>query len=146
MILSDAGLSLPDGMPGPIGAIGGIESGLPNIIPVVSPPKPAAKPAERVPAAAQRVSSGVQAAKLIRQVLPAYPPMARAARISGTVKLAGVIAKDGTVERLDVISGSPLLVSAALEAVRQWVYRPTLLSGEPVEVITEIDVNFMLSK
>ena len=82
---------------------------------------------------------------LIRQVKPAYPPLARSARISGTVRLTAVIATDGTIQKLQVISGHPLLVNAALEAVRLWHYKPTLLSGEPVEVITEIDVNFTLS-
>jgi periplasmic protein TonB len=62
------------------------------------------------------------------------------------VKLVGVIARDGRIERLQVLSGHPLLVPAAVEAVRQWIYQPTLLSGEPVEVIAPIDVNFTLSQ
>jgi len=143
MILTDAGLSSADAVPSIAGAIGGIESHLPAIMPTVAP-KPIAKPVDSVPAAPHPVSSGVQAANLIRKVMPVYPQMAKLAHVEGTVKLTGVIAKDDTVERLDVISGSPLLVKAALDAVRQWIYRPTLLSGEPVEVITEIDVNFTL--
>jgi protein TonB len=75
-----------------------------------------------------------------------YPPLAKQARISGTVKLAAVIAKDGTIQDLKVISGHPLLIPSALEAVKQWVYQPTLLNGEPVEVSTQIDVNFTLSQ
>jgi protein TonB len=92
------------------------------------------------------VSKGVQAAKLIRQVNPAYPPLAKQARISGTVRLTAIIGRDGAIERLQLISGHPLLAPAALEAVKQWVYRPTLLNENPVEVITQIDVNFTLSQ
>jgi len=88
----------------------------------------------------------VQQAKLIRQVKPVYPPLARQARIQGTVRLTAIIARDGTIQELQVVSGHPLLVPAALEAVKQWVYQPTLLNGEPVEVITQIDVNFTLSQ
>jgi len=92
-----------------------------------------------------RVSGGVQMAKLVKQVLPVYPPMARTMRISGVVHLIGIIAKDGTIRNLQLISGHPMLTRAALEAVARWVYQPTLLSGEPVEVICPIDVNFTLS-
>jgi periplasmic protein TonB len=92
-----------------------------------------------------RASTGVQQAMLIHEVKPPYPPLARQARISGTVRLAAVIARDGSIQHLQVITGPPLLVKAALDAVQQWRYKPTLLSGEPVEVITEIDVNFTLS-
>jgi protein TonB len=105
--------------------------------------KPAAAPA---PPAPVTVSKGVQLAKLIRQVIPTYPPLAKSARISGLVQLVGVISKDGTIKELRIISGHPLLAPAALEAVRQWVYRPTLLNGEPVEVIAPIDVHFKLGQ
>jgi protein TonB len=88
----------------------------------------------------------VQQANLIRQVRPQYPPLAKAARVQGTVKFEAVIAKDGSIQNLKVVSGPPLLVNAALEAVKQWQYKPTLLNGEPVEVITTIDVNFTLSQ
>jgi protein TonB len=88
----------------------------------------------------------VQSAKLVRQPRPNYPPLAKQARISGVVKLSAVIGKDGTIRELQTISGHPLLVPAALEAVKQWVYQPTLLNGEPVEVQTQIDVNFTLSQ
>ncbi|HEV2691198.1 MAG TPA: energy transducer TonB [Bryobacteraceae bacterium] len=83
-------------------------------------------------------------AKLVKQVMPVYPPMAKTAHISGTVRLLGIIGKDGTIRNLQTISGHPWLARAAVEAVSQWVYRPTLLSGEPVEVICPIDVNFTL--
>lgn len=93
-----------------------------------------------------RIGGNVQQSKLVRQPHPVYPPEAKAARIQGVVKLSAVIAKDGTVSKLEVISGHPLLVPAALEAVKQWVYETTLLNGNPVEVITQIDVNFTLSQ
>ena len=75
-----------------------------------------------------------------------YPPLARQTRISGTVRLHAIIGKDGTVHELEVMNGHPLLVQAALEAVRQWRYKPTLLNGEPVEVDTTIDVIFSLNQ
>jgi len=87
-----------------------------------------------------------QQAKLVRQPKPVYPPLAKQARISGVVHLAAVISKDGTIQDLKVISGHPLLIPSALEAVKQWVYQPTQLNGEPVEVSTQIDVNFTLSQ
>ena len=92
-----------------------------------------------------RVSSGVAAGMLIDQLKPTYPRLAAQARIQGTVVLQAVIAKDGTVHDLHVISGHPMLVLAAIEAVRQWRYRPYLLNSEPVEVDTQINVNFTLS-
>ena len=73
-----------------------------------------------------------------------YPAVARAARIQGTVVLSAVIAKDGTVENLSLLSGHPLLVPAAMDAVKQWRYRPYTLNGQPVEVMTQIHVNFQL--
>jgi protein TonB len=107
--------------------------------PEVIPAKPPSKPAAQL-----QVGGDVQAAKITNRVIPTYPLMARQSRIAGTVKLIGVIAKDGTVQKLQVVSGHPFLVQAALAAVRQWVYRPTLLNGEPVEVIAPIDVIFTL--
>jgi len=88
----------------------------------------------------------VENAKLLFQPKPEYPPLAKMARIQGTVRLEAVISKDGTIQDLKVVSGHPLLVKAALEAVQRWRYQPTLLNGEPVEVITEIDVNFTLAE
>ena len=73
-----------------------------------------------------------------------YPALARSARVQGTVHLLGVVSKDGTIQKLQVLGGHPLLVAAAVDAVKQWVYRPTLLNGEPVEVIAPIDVIFTL--
>jgi protein TonB len=84
--------------------------------------------------------------KLIYEPKPEYPQLARMARIEGAVELEAVISKDGTIEELKVLRGHPLLVKAALEAVRQWRYQPTLLNGEPIEVLTEITVNFKLGE
>jgi protein TonB len=91
-----------------------------------------------------RVSSGVAAGMLAYQLKPTYPRLAMQARIHGTVVLQAVIGKDGTVHDLHAISGHPLLVPAAIEAVKQWRYRPYLLNHEPVEVDTQINVNFTL--
>ena len=88
----------------------------------------------------------MQAARLVNKVTPLYPPLARQTRISGTVRLHAIIGKNGGVEQLQVVSGHPLLVQSALDAVRQWRYQPTLLNGDPVEVDTEIDVIFSLAQ
>ena len=82
----------------------------------------------------------------VQQPRPVYPPLAQEARISGVVRLNAIIGTDGTVQNLTVASGHPVLVPAALEAVKQWVYAPTLLNGQPVEVVTQIEVNFTLSQ
>ena len=91
------------------------------------------------------IGGNVQQAKLVSQTRPVYPPMAKQARISGVVHLSALIGKDGNVVNLAVISGHPLLVQSALDAVKTWVYHTTLLNGEPVEVLTQIDVNYTLS-
>lgn len=93
-----------------------------------------------------KVGGTVQAANLIRQVKPVYPQLARQTRISGAVRFTAVISRDGTIQNLQLISGHPLLIAAAQEAVKQWLYKPTLLNGEPVEVVTQIDVNFVLGQ
>jgi len=113
-----------------------------NALPTAPPPKPEPK---KEPSKPILVGGNVQAAKILNRVNPPYPPLAKQARIQGAVKLEGIIAKDGTIQQLKVISGHPLLVAAALDAVRQWRYRPTHLNGEPVEVIAPIHVNFILS-
>jgi len=131
----------------------GFSDGVVGLVPteVAPPPKPAPPPTtppKPVPALTQRLKIGgiVQAAKILRQVKPIYPPLARQARISGDVRLEAVISREGTVASLQVMSGHPLLVPAALEAVRQWLYRPTLLNGDPVEVLTQIEVHFKLGE
>jgi protein TonB len=137
---------VPGGVPG--GAPGGVIGGIIGSVPVAAPPppppkveeKPKPKPVQRI-----RVGGNVQAARLVNQPRPVYPPLARQARIQGTVRFNAIIGKDGKIENLTLVQGHPLLVPAATEAVKQWVYKPTLLNGEPVEVVTQIDVNFTLS-
>lgn len=92
-----------------------------------------------------RIGGLAESARRIHEVLPVYPPLAKMAGVQGTVKLQAVIGQDGSVKELKVLSGHPLLVKSALDAVRQWRYRPTLLKGRPVEVLTEIDVNYTLA-
>jgi protein TonB len=82
---------------------------------------------------------------LIHRVQPEYPLLARQARIQGTVVLRAIISREGRIEKLQVVSGHPLLAPAAIEAVRQWRYRPYLLNDQPVEVETQVTVNFTLS-
>jgi len=89
--------------------------------------------------------SNVLEGSLVRRVLPPYPAIAKAAGVQGQVVLTAIISKAGTIEDLHAVSGHPLLVGAAVEAVRQWRYRPYILNGEPVEVETEIMVNFTLT-
>ena len=126
---------VPGGVPGGQmgGVIGGIISSTPVAVPKVATP-------QRV-----RVSLGVSQGLLIKKVQPAYPPLARQARIQGRVLLQAEISKDGTIENLRLISGHPMLAPAAIEAVRQWRYKPYMLNGEPVAVETQVEVNFTLS-
>ena len=125
----------------PLGPVGSGVNGIGGAVP--PPPAPAPKP--EAPKKI-RVGGDVQAANLLHRVNPVYPALARNARVQGLVRLEGVVAKDGSVQRLRVLSGHPLLAPAALEAVSQWRYRPTYLNGEPVEVIAPIDVNFVLGR
>jgi len=115
----------------------GVNHGLGDAIPIVIPPRP--------PAAKPPLVSHWAEGNLIYRVQPIYPPLARQARIQGTVELRAIISKTGTIENLAVVSGHPMLVKSALEAVRQWRYRPYLLNGDPIEVETDITVNFVLS-
>jgi periplasmic protein TonB len=137
----DGGPIGPPGVPGGFGpgpAIpGGSEFG--PVVPEIP------RPAPPKPAAPRPMSEGVMEAALIHRVLPEYPPLARTAHISGVVRLRAIIATDGSVRELSVLSGSPLLVQSALAAVREWRYRPTRLNGEAVEVETLITVNFVLN-
>jgi protein TonB len=137
---------VPGGVPGgtPGGVIGGIIGSVPTTAP---PPPPPVKEAPKPVTPKQiRVGGNVQAAKLINQPKPAYPQLAKQARIQGVVRFNAVIGRDGTIQNLTLVSGHPLLVPAATEAVRQWRYHPTLLNNEPVEVVTQIDVNFTLTQ
>jgi periplasmic protein TonB len=136
------------GVAGGFGASGGASSGvLGSVLSSVSsasllpPPPPKAAVVQRI-----KVGGNVQAANLVKRVTPVYPPLAKQARIQGHVLLSAVISKEGTIQDLKVNSGHPLLVQSAMDAVRQWQYKPTMLNGEPVEVSTEIDVNFTLNQ
>ena len=133
------------GVPGGIagGALSGILGGA-GIAPP-PPPPPAPKP-KVVNTAPIRVGGNVSQANLIKQPKPVYPPLAKAARVQGTVKFQATISKEGKIENLQLLSGPPLLVQSASQAVLQWEYKPTLLNNEPVEVITTIDVIFTLSQ
>jgi periplasmic protein TonB len=91
-----------------------------------------------------KVGGNVQAAKMLRQTLPIYPQIAKTAHVSGTVILHAIISKDGTVQELQYVSGPPLLMKAAMDAVHDWRYTPTQLNGDPVEVDTTISVVFSL--
>ncbi|MGJ5813391.1 energy transducer TonB [Paludibaculum fermentans] len=148
----------PDLGQGP-GVVGGIENGLPNSMgnslinqlvnssqkpveppPVVKPVVQQTKPPERI-----RVGSTVQEARIISRKIPEYPRLALQTRQQGTVTFTAIISRDGTIQHLQLISGHPLFVQAATEAVKQWRYRPTLLNGEPVEVVAPIEIKFILN-
>jgi protein TonB len=126
---------VPGGVPG--GQMGGVIGGIISSTPVAVPK--AATP-QRV-----RVSQGVSQGLLIKKIQPSYPPLARQARIQGQVLLQAEISKDGSIQNLRLISGHPMLAPAAIEAVKQWRYKPYYLNGEPVEVETQITVIFSLS-
>jgi protein TonB len=123
-------------------AVPGLLNGISQPPPKPAAPKPDNSPAPRAPLS---VSSGVQQANLIYAPKPVYPQLAKSARVQGTIKLQAIIAVDGSIKNLRVITGPPLLVNAAIDGVRRWQYKPTMLNGSPVEVITEIDVNFTLN-
>jgi periplasmic protein TonB len=136
-VMASAGVvgGVPGGVPGGSmgGVIGSVLSSTPVAVPKIATP-------QRV-----RVSSGVVSGLKIRDVRPNYPPLARQARIQGVVILQAQISKDGSIENLQLISGHPMLAPAAIEAVKQWKYKPYLLNGEPVEVETQVQVNFTLA-
>jgi len=127
---------VPGGVPG--GSMGGVIGGIIGATSNAAVPKVATP--QRV-----RVSQGVSEGLLIHKVQPSYPPLARQARIAGTVVLQAAIGKDGSIQNLRLVSGHPMLAPAAIEAVKQWKYRPYFLNGEPVEVDTQITVNFTLA-
>lgn len=112
------------------------------------PAPPSTPPSDQTPAVPSpiRVGQAVQAANLINNVAPVYPPLAKAAHVQGTVEFQATIGTDGAVKNLQLVSGPPLLVRAAMDAAKQWTYKPTLLNGSPVDVITTIDINFTLDQ
>ena len=131
---SVAGVAGMGGMGGGAGVPGGVMGGIGNA------PTPVVKVA--APKGPARVSSGVVAGLLISGPHPAYPPIAKAAHVSGTVVLHALISKTGTIEDLKVMSGPQMLTGSAIDAVKQWRYKPYILNGEPTEVETTITVNF----
>jgi len=112
------------------------------IAPPSPPPAPAPAPAPRQ----IQVVETLQAANLIKRVAPVYPPLAKAARLEGAVRFKATIGTNGSIRNLEVLSGPPMLRQAAIDAVRQWVYRPMLLNGQPLEVVTQIEVSFKLGQ
>ncbi len=127
------------GVPG--GVTGGVIGGVPASASVAPSDKSPEAPPARI-----RVGGRVQANNLVYKLTPRYPKEAKEQHIQGAVHLDAIIGPDGRVQNLDVIDGDPILAQAATDAVRQWVYRPTLLNGNPITVETTIDVNFTLSK
>lgn len=130
---------VPGGVPG--GQLGGVIGGIISATSSLkSVPKLVAPTPQRV-----RISQGVTQGLLVHRVEPVYPQIARTARIQGTVVLNAIIARNGEIQNLAVVSGHPMLAPAAMDAVKQWRYRPYLLNNEPVEVETTITVTFQLS-
>ena len=121
------------------GGTGNVLGGLIGSGPAGPPPPPPATP-QRI-----RVGGQVEAASLVNKVPPVYPPIAKTAHVSGTVVLHAIIGKDGGIRELQFVSGPPLLMKAAMDAVKDWRYKPTMLNGEAVEVDTTVDVVFSLS-
>lgn len=140
------GPGVEGGFGDPVGGGGSVIDAIVGDVPTVAPPPPpppAPAPVAEAPKSIQ-VGGVVQAAKLIRKVSPTYPPLARQARVQGVVKLSAVIAEDGSIDQLETLSGHPLLIQAAIQAVRQWRYRPTLLNNKRVRVVTQVDVHFTM--
>jgi protein TonB len=127
---------IPGGIPG--GQLGGVIGGIISSTSMAAVPK--LEPVKRI-----RVSQGVTQGLLIRKIQPPYPAIALAARITGVVELKAIIGKDGTIKELQALSGPPLLIPAAIKAVKQWHYRPYLLNGEAVEVETSVTVTFQFA-
>jgi protein TonB len=149
---STGGVGVVGGVPGGTaggtagGVLGSILDSAPRAVAVLPPPPPAPKKEEKKEVAPTRLRVGgnVQAGLILHKIAPIYPQLAKQARIQGTVVLSAMISKEGAIENLLVESGNPLLTQAALDAVKQWTYRPYLLNGEPVAVSTEIEVIFRL--
>ncbi len=132
---------IPGGVTGGIvgGVPGGVRGGVIGGVPAAPPPPP--PKAARKPV---RVGGNVQNSKLIRKVQPIYPELAKRARVSAVVLLQVTVSELGEVVDIKLVRGHPLLNQAAIDAVRQWRYSPTLLNGEPVPVIATVTVNFIL--
>jgi protein TonB len=143
----------PPPMPASGGVVGGVPGGIPGgqlggvIGSVISSTSSLAAVPKFIPVTPQRVriSQGVTKGMCIHRVEPTYPPLARSARVQGDVVLSAVIDTNGQIQNLVLVSGHPMLVPAAITAVKQWRYKPYLLNGQPVEVETTITVIFSLS-
>jgi TonB family protein len=123
------------------GATGGVPSGMIGSIP--PPPPPPRRQAAGEPSVS--FSGKVMAGQIVTKVEPVYPPVAKNARVQGVVRLSVIIDQEGKVESIERIDGHPLLTSAAIDAVKQWVYKPAQIDGKPVRVKTEVDVTFTLN-
>ena len=124
---------VPGGVPG--GSMGGVIGGIIGTSTAAVP---------KVAVSRMRVSSGVTTGLLIKRVEPSYPPLAKTARVQGTVVLHAIISKQGTIEGLTLMSGPAMLAPAAIDAVKQWRYKPYLLNGDPIELDTTVEVKFTL--
>ena len=139
-ITAETGITVDEGIVGGVeggmsgGVVGGIVGGLPS-----APPPPPPPPAEPI-----RVGGNIQPPTKVRDVAPIYPPIAQSARVQGIVIIEAIIGADGRVQNANVLRGIPLLNPAALTAVQQWEFTPTLLNGVPVPVIMTVTVNFTL--
>lgn len=135
---------VPSGLPG--GVLGGILSQNANVNalpPPPPPPPPLPPPPPKIALVGPvRVGGNVQEPRPIKMVPPIYPPLASKARVAGTVVLEATLTREGAVDAIHVISGHPLLIEAAIAAVKQWQYEPTLLNGQPVSVILTARVHF----
>jgi protein TonB len=144
---------VPPPMPGAGGVVGGVPGGIPGgqlggvIGGIVSATSNLAYLPKLQPVVPQRIriSQGVTSGMLIHKIQPPYPLLAKSARIQGNVVLKAVIDREGNIQDLQLVSGHPMLVPAAIETVKQWHYRPYLLNGQPVEVETTITVIFTLT-
>jgi protein TonB len=129
---------VPGGIPG--GQLGGVIGGI-----ISSTSSAAARPNLTIPTPQRvHISQGVSKGLLLYRIEPTYPPLARQAHIQGVVVLTAIIDKDGNIQNLQVVSGHPFLTPAAIEAVKQWRYKPFLLNGQPLEVETAVTVTFQL--
>jgi periplasmic protein TonB len=139
VVKEEAPVVYTNGSEGVNGGTGSVLGGLIGSGPAGPPPPPP-------PAAPQRIRVGgqVEAASLVNKIEPQYPPIAKTAHVAGTVVLHAIIGKDGAIRELQFVSGPPLLMKAAMDAVKEWRYKPTTLNGEAVEVDTTVDVVFSL--
>jgi len=143
--LASAGLGVPGGMEGGLPGAP-LDPVLQNLLRNAQPRPPVSESPKPVQPQQARVGGQVMAARLVYRPKLEYPELARLTRTQGDVEFEAIIGKDGSIEQLKVVRGHPLLVKAAFDAVRQWRYQPTLLNGEPVEVLTDITVSFKLGE